>query len=68
MRFFLHKVENHSICADVSLVVNSFLFVNGYIYGKSISLSLISITDIRQIEMMFTDTSVISVYCWLCST
>ena len=48
-------MENHSICADVSLVVNSFLSVNGYIYGKSISLSLISITDIRQIEMMFTE-------------
>ena len=47
VRFFLPKVENHSICADVSLVVNSFLSVNGYIYGKSISLSLISITDIR---------------------
>ena len=55
VRFFLPKVENHSICADVSLVVNSFLSVNGYIYGKSISLSLISITDIRQIEMMFTE-------------
>ena len=55
VRFFLPKVENHSICADVSLVVNSFLPVNGYIYGKSISLSLISITDIQQIEMMFTE-------------
>ena len=48
-------MENHNICADVSLEINSFLFVNGYIYGESISLSLISITDIRQIETMFTE-------------
>ena len=48
-------MENHNIRADVSLEVNSFLSVNGYIYGESISLSLISITDIRQIETMFTE-------------
>ena len=55
MKIFLPKMENHNICADVSLEINSFLSVNGYIYGESISLSLISITDIRQVETMFTD-------------
>ena len=48
-------MENHNIRADFSLEVNSFLSVNGYIYGESISLSHISITDIRQIETMFTE-------------
>ena len=48
-------MENHDIRADVSLEVNYFLSVNGYIYGESISLSLISITHIRQIETMFTE-------------
>ena len=55
VRFSLPKMENHNIRADVSLEVNYFLSVNGYIYGESISLSLISITDIRQIETMFTE-------------
>ena len=49
------KMENHNIRADVSLELNSFLSVNGYIYGESISLSLISITDIRQFATMFTE-------------
>ena len=52
---FLPKMKNHNIRADVSLEVNSFLSVNGYVYGESFSLSLISITDIRQIETMFTE-------------
>ena len=47
VRFSLPKIENHNIRADVSLEVNYFLSVNVYIYGESISLSLISITDIR---------------------
>ena len=55
VRFSLPKMENHNIRADVSLEVNYFLSVNGYIYGESISLSLISITDIRQIETLFTE-------------
>ena len=55
VRFSLPKMENHNIRADVSLEVNYFLSVNVYIYGESISLSLISITDIRQIETMFTE-------------
>ena len=55
VRFSLPKMENHNIRADVPLEINSFLSVNGYIYGESISLSLISITDIRQIETMFTE-------------
>ena len=55
VRFFCPRWRRISICADVSLEVNSFLSVNGYLYGKSISLSLISITDIWQIEMMFTE-------------
>ena len=54
VRFSLPKMENHNIRADVSLEVNYFLSVNGYIYGESISLSLISITDIRQ-KTMFTE-------------
>ena len=54
-KIFLPKMENYDNRADVSLEVNSFLFVNGYIYGKFISLFLISITDIRQIETMFTE-------------
>ena len=53
VRFSLPKMEN--LRADVSLEVNYFLSVNVYIYGESISLSLISITDIRQIETMFTE-------------
>ena len=48
-------MQNHDICADVSLEIYSFLSVNGYIFGESISLSLIFITDIRQIETMFIE-------------
>ena len=39
VRFVLPKMENHNIRADISLEVNSFLSVNGYIYGVHLSLS-----------------------------
>ena len=55
MRLFLPKMDDHKISVDVSLEINSYLSVNGYLYGQVSSLSHNSITDIRQIETLFSE-------------
>ena len=46
IRLFLPKIDDHKISVDVSLERNSYLSVNGYLYGQVCSLSHNSITDI----------------------
>ena len=55
IRLFLPKMDDHKISVDVSLEINSYLSVNGYLYGQVFSLSHNSITDIRQIETLFSE-------------
>ena len=45
IKLFLPKMDDHKISVDVSLEINSYLSVNGYLYGQvflfTITLSLI---------------------------
>ena len=48
-------MDDHKISVDASLEINSYLSVNGYLYGQVFYLSHNSITDIRQIETLFSE-------------
>ena len=55
IRLFLPEMYDHKISVDFSLEIHSYLTVNGYLYGQVCSLSQNSITDIRQIETLFSE-------------